>query len=90
MSAEVGTDGLVFEAERALNTGDSQDRVFTDDSVEGDTLFVTNTSRIVLRGREYLRVSAVISDAMLPPAAGLARCRRPKGYIFSRFVVIAR
>ncbi|CAM9963515.1 unnamed protein product, partial [Ascophyllum nodosum] len=35
VSAEVGTDGLVFEAERALNTGDSQDRVFADDSVEG-------------------------------------------------------
>ena len=46
MSAEVGTDGLVFEAERALNTGDSQDRVFADDSVEGDTLFLTRTSTI--------------------------------------------
>ena len=37
-SAEVGADGLVFEAERALDTGDSQDRVFADDSVKGDPL----------------------------------------------------
>ncbi|CAM9357906.1 unnamed protein product, partial [Ascophyllum nodosum] len=35
LSAEKGTGGLVFEAERALETGDSQDRAFTDDSAEG-------------------------------------------------------
>ncbi|CAM9974997.1 unnamed protein product [Ascophyllum nodosum] len=35
LSAEKGTDGLVFEVERALETGDSQDRAFTDDSAEG-------------------------------------------------------
>ncbi|CAM9357678.1 unnamed protein product, partial [Ascophyllum nodosum] len=35
LSAEKGTIGLVFEAERALETGDSQDRAFTDDSAEG-------------------------------------------------------
>lgn len=38
LSAEVGSDGLVFEVERALDTGDYQDRVFVDDSVEGDSL----------------------------------------------------
>lgn len=36
VSAEVGDDGLIFEVERALDTGDSQDRVFADDSTEGD------------------------------------------------------
>lgn len=36
LSADVGADGLIFEVERALDTGDSQDRVFADDSVEGD------------------------------------------------------
>ncbi|CAM9386585.1 unnamed protein product [Ectocarpus sp. 12 AP-2014] len=34
VSAEAGTDGLVFEAERALDTGDSQDHVFVDDSAD--------------------------------------------------------
>ena len=61
LSAEKGTGGLVFEAERALETGDSQDRAFTDDSAEGDT-FVTRTSTMnaihiyIRRMREYLRV----------------------------------
>lgn len=38
VSAEVGTDGLVFEAERALDTGDSQDRAIVDDSEDGKPL----------------------------------------------------
>lgn len=36
LSAEVGNESLVFEAERALDTGDTQDRVFADDSDEGE------------------------------------------------------
>lgn len=43
VSEEVGADGLIFEAERALDTGDSQDRVFADDSLEGNS---TDTSKI--------------------------------------------
>ena len=39
VSGEVGTDGIMFEAERALVTGDSQDRIFADDSAEGETLY---------------------------------------------------
>ena len=35
LSAEIGTDGLVFEAERLLETDDFQDRAFLDDSAEG-------------------------------------------------------
>ncbi|CAM9180093.1 unnamed protein product [Ectocarpus sp. 4 AP-2014] len=35
LSAEVGNGSLVFEAERALDTGDDQDRVFSDDSFDG-------------------------------------------------------
>ncbi|CAN0293249.1 unnamed protein product, partial [Ectocarpus sp. 12 AP-2014] len=35
LSAEVGDGSLVFEAERALDTEDDQDRVFSDDSFEG-------------------------------------------------------
>lgn len=35
LSTEAGNGSLVFEAERALDTGDTQDRVFTDDSNEG-------------------------------------------------------
>ncbi|CBJ33480.1 conserved unknown protein [Ectocarpus siliculosus] len=35
LSAEVGNGSLVFEAERALDTGDDQDRVFSDDSLDG-------------------------------------------------------
>ncbi|CBJ33319.1 conserved unknown protein [Ectocarpus siliculosus] len=35
LSAEVGDGSLVFEAERALDTGDDQDRVFSDDSFDG-------------------------------------------------------
>ncbi|CAM9815198.1 unnamed protein product, partial [Ectocarpus fasciculatus] len=34
VSAEAGTDGLVLEAERALDTGDPQDHVFVDDSAD--------------------------------------------------------
>ncbi|CAM9950572.1 unnamed protein product, partial [Ectocarpus sp. 4 AP-2014] len=34
LSAEVGDGSLVFEAERALDTQDDQDRVFSDDSFE--------------------------------------------------------
>ncbi|CAM9101397.1 unnamed protein product [Ectocarpus fasciculatus] len=33
LSADVGSGSLVFEAERALDTGDAQDRVFEDDSL---------------------------------------------------------
>lgn len=35
VSAEVGSDGLVFEAVRPLETTDPQDRVLVDDTVEG-------------------------------------------------------
>ena len=35
LSAEVGDDGLVFEAERSLETSDPQDRSLVDDTVEG-------------------------------------------------------
>lgn len=38
VSAEVGADGLILEVERALDTGDSLDRVFVNDSIEGDLL----------------------------------------------------
>lgn len=37
VSAEVDADSLVFVAERALNTGDTQDRVFVDDSADGES-----------------------------------------------------
>lgn len=36
LSAEAGNGSLVFEAERALDTGDAQDWVFTDDSQDGE------------------------------------------------------
>lgn len=36
LSADVGSESLVFEAERALDTGDAQDRVFADDSKDGE------------------------------------------------------
>ena len=36
VSADVDGDGLVFVAERALNTGDTQDCVFVDDSANGE------------------------------------------------------
>ena len=35
LSAEVGETGLVFEAERSLETNDPQDRSLVDDTVEG-------------------------------------------------------
>lgn len=35
LSGGVSTDGLVFEAQRSLDTGDPQDRVFIDDSADG-------------------------------------------------------
>ncbi|CAN0057481.1 unnamed protein product [Scytosiphon promiscuus] len=35
LSAEVGDGSLVFEAERALDTGDAQDRAFVDDTQDG-------------------------------------------------------
>ncbi|CBJ30301.1 conserved unknown protein [Ectocarpus siliculosus] len=35
LSADASSGGLVFEAERALDTGDAQDRVFEDDSLDG-------------------------------------------------------
>lgn len=35
LSADVGVDGLIFEVERALNTGDTQDHVFVDDCADG-------------------------------------------------------
>ncbi|CAM9820581.1 unnamed protein product, partial [Ectocarpus sp. 13 AM-2016] len=37
LSADVSSGGLVFEAERALDTGDAQDRVFQGDSLDGRT-----------------------------------------------------
>ena len=36
VSADVDADGLVFVAERALNTGDTQDHVFVDDNADGE------------------------------------------------------
>ncbi|CAM9395306.1 unnamed protein product [Sphacelaria rigidula] len=42
LSAEVGDTGLVFEAERSLETSDTQDRSLVDDSVEG-----TNPTRLI-------------------------------------------
>ncbi|CAM9519920.1 unnamed protein product [Sphacelaria rigidula] len=35
LSAEVGDTGMVFEAERSLETSDTQDRTLVDDTVEG-------------------------------------------------------
>eukprot|EP00903_Cladosiphon_okamuranus_P022592 g20787.t1 len=35
LSAEAGDGSLVFEAERALDSGDAQDRVFIDDTADG-------------------------------------------------------
>ena len=35
LSAEADDESLVFEAERALDTGDAQDRAFTDDTQDG-------------------------------------------------------
>ncbi|CAM9468427.1 unnamed protein product, partial [Hapterophycus canaliculatus] len=35
LSADVGEGSLMFEAERALDTGDVQDRVFVDDTQDG-------------------------------------------------------
>ena len=40
LSSEVDADSLVFEAERALNTGDTQDHLFVDDSTEGRVVFL--------------------------------------------------
>ncbi|CAM9153832.1 unnamed protein product [Sphacelaria rigidula] len=42
LSAEVGDTGLVFEAERSLETSDTQDRSLVDDTVEG-----TNPTRLI-------------------------------------------
>ena len=39
LSAETREDGLVFEVERSLDTGDVQDRIFTDDTVEGEIVY---------------------------------------------------
>lgn len=38
LSAEARADGLVFEVERSLDTGDAQDRIFTDDTADGESL----------------------------------------------------
>lgn len=40
LSAETRADGLVFEVERSLDTGDVQDRIFADDTVEGESVCV--------------------------------------------------
>ena len=36
LSADVGDGSLVFEVQRALDTDDAQDRVFVDDTRDGD------------------------------------------------------
>lgn len=36
ISSEIGNGSLVFEAERALDTGDTQDRVLVDDTEDGE------------------------------------------------------
>lgn len=36
LSADIDGESLVFEAERALDTGDAQDRVFVDDTADGE------------------------------------------------------
>ena len=36
LSAEADDESLVFEAERALDTGDAQDRAFADDTQDGE------------------------------------------------------
>ena len=41
VSSEVDADSLVFVAERALNTGDTQDHVFVDDSADGECCVTT-------------------------------------------------
>lgn len=38
LSSDVGSGGLVFEAERALDTGDAQDRALVDDTEDGNHL----------------------------------------------------
>ena len=50
MSAEIDVDSLVFVAERALNTGDTQDHVFVDDSADGEC-FVARVCGLALRFR---------------------------------------
>lgn len=35
VSTSIGADSLVFEAERAVDTGDAQDRVLVDDTTDG-------------------------------------------------------
>lgn len=40
VSSEVDADSLVFEAERALSTGDTQDHLFIDDSADGEFVFL--------------------------------------------------
>ena len=54
LSAEVGADGLIFEVERALDTDDSQDRVFADDSVEGDPIWHGCDTNHVLKTAMYI------------------------------------
>lgn len=46
LSAEAGTGSLVFEAERALDTGDTQDRVFKDDTQDGENRVFLWQSRV--------------------------------------------
>ena len=50
ISAEDDADSLVFVAERALNTGDTQDHVFVDDSADGEC-FVARVCGLALRFR---------------------------------------
>ena len=57
LSAEIGTDSLVFEAERSLETDDSQDRAFVDDTAEGETFAASteNTPKVVIRLHTLVR-----------------------------------
>lgn len=54
VSAEVDADSLVFVAERALDTGDTQDRVFVDDSADGELFYFTEKRSKTRAFRELL------------------------------------
>ncbi|CAM9905661.1 unnamed protein product, partial [Hapterophycus canaliculatus] len=77
LSAEVGDGSLAFEAERALDTGDVQDRVFVDDTQDGvlptrllaawgDTEFVSYHNTNFAKGEVVLFAEAASSDAAFP------------------------
>ncbi|CAM9245832.1 unnamed protein product, partial [Hapterophycus canaliculatus] len=77
LSAEVGDGSLVLEVERALDTGDVQDRVFVDDTEEGvpptrliaawgDTEFMSYHDADFAKGEVVMFASAEDADAAVP------------------------